>query len=545
MELVIGGEMLKTGKFLGEAVRDLALEGELALPPGCPPCESPGACRARVRDLRAAAREGAVYAEGFVEIELNYLAKPESEGADRREYAAFWTKEDGAALAFAEETPLAGVTPESLPEAEAAVRRVIFEAATGGPLRCRVELSLIIRVFGPETTRVAAADGLALPERVQVAREVIHLEEELGRAENEVALNTVLALPEIRPDLVRVLARTVRVADLGAEIVRGRVIVNGRLEVGVVYVGRTEEGTAIEANEWGGEGRAPIGFEAFLDLAAPEGALLEPRAFLGRCRVEVAGPREIKLEAALLVSVRAVRVREIPLVTGLVPGPEETVDLRWAQVDCADLLARREGELTLEATLELPPGKPGAARVLAVVVEPRELRAEASEGRCLCEGWLDADLFYLAEAAEAEEGELGFASWRHGLGSGLPVSDLLEIAEARPDLEAGLSWRTGRVRAELVDSRTVRLVVKIFVVARIFARRTIPAVMDAALVPLAPMAGRPSMLFYVVQPGDSLWNIARRYTTTVEALIRTNGLAEPEAVPAGTKLLIPKSPAAV
>ncbi|NLG84610.1 MAG: LysM peptidoglycan-binding domain-containing protein [Firmicutes bacterium] len=69
--------------------------------------------------------------------------------------------------------------------------------------------------------------------------------------------------------------------------------------------------------------------------------------------------------------------------------------------------------------------------------------------------------------------------------------------------------------------------------------------MDAAVVPLAPAAGRPSMLFYVVQPGDSLWDIARRYTTTVEALVRANGLAEPEAVPAGMKLLIPKSPVAV
>lgn len=545
MELVVGEELLKTEMFLGEAVRDLALEGELALPAGCPPFESLGACRARVRDLRAAAREGAVYAEGFVEVELNYLAQPEPEGTDRREYAAVWTKEDGAALAFAEELPLAEATPDSSPEVEAAVDRVVFEPTAGGSLRCRVEISLAVRIFKPETTRVAAADGLALPERVQVAREVVHLEEELGRAETEVGLNTVLALPEIRPDLVRVLARTVRVVDLAAEVVRGRIIVNGRLEVGVVYVSRTEEGTAIEANEWGGEGRAPIGFEAFLDLAAPEGAVLEPRAVLGRCRMEVAGPREIRLEVTFLVSVKAVRIREIPLVVGLVPGPEETVDLRWAQVDCGDLIARREGELTLETTLELPPGKPGIARLLGLTVEPRELRAEAAEGRCLFEAWLDADLFYLGEAVDAEEGELCFASWRHGLGGGLPVSDLLEIAEARSDLEAGVSWRLGRVRAELLDSRTVRLVVKIFVVVRLFTRRTMAAVMDAALVPLAPAAGRPSMLFYVVQPGDSLWEIARRYTTTVEALIRTNGLAEPEAVPAGTKLLIPKSPVAV
>ena len=48
------------------------------------------------------------------------------------------------------------------------------------------------------------------------------------------------------------------------------------------------------------------------------------------------------------------------------------------------------------------------------------------------------------------------------------------------------------------------------------------------------------MLFYVVQPEDTLWKIARKYETTVNTLTRSNQLANPERLEIGQKLLIPK-----
>lgn len=35
---------------------------------------------------------------------------------------------------------------------------------------------------------------------------------------------------------------------------------------------------------------------------------------------------------------------------------------------------------------------------------------------------------------------------------------------------------------------------------------------------------------YVVQPGDSLWKIAKRFDTTVEELARMNGIIEPDKI---------------
>lgn len=50
---------------------------------------------------------------------------------------------------------------------------------------------------------------------------------------------------------------------------------------------------------------------------------------------------------------------------------------------------------------------------------------------------------------------------------------------------------------------------------------------------------------YTVQPGDTLWSIARRNGVTVQELARANGLADPNTIFTGEHLTIPGSPPAL
>ncbi len=47
--------------------------------------------------------------------------------------------------------------------------------------------------------------------------------------------------------------------------------------------------------------------------------------------------------------------------------------------------------------------------------------------------------------------------------------------------------------------------------------------------------------YYTVQRGDTLSSIARRYNTTVEAILRANNIANPNYIYVGQRLLIPKA----
>ena len=49
-----------------------------------------------------------------------------------------------------------------------------------------------------------------------------------------------------------------------------------------------------------------------------------------------------------------------------------------------------------------------------------------------------------------------------------------------------------------------------------------------------------SLIMYVVQLGDTLWKIAKKFRSTIDEIVRTNGIEDPDKIYPGQKLYIPK-----
>ena len=54
-----------------------------------------------------------------------------------------------------------------------------------------------------------------------------------------------------------------------------------------------------------------------------------------------------------------------------------------------------------------------------------------------------------------------------------------------------------------------------------------------------PVAKKASVTIYVVNKGDTLWNLAKKYNTTIDSLVKINELEGNENITAGQKLIIP------
>lgn len=68
---------------------------------------------------------------------------------------------------------------------------------------------------------------------------------------------------------------------------------------------------------------------------------------------------------------------------------------------------------------------------------------------------------------------------------------------------------------------------------------TIPVINDITSTPLEEMEDY-SVIIYVVKAGDTLWKIAKRFGSTVDDIVRVNGIEMPDRLNIGEKVYIPK-----
>ncbi|HEX2369619.1 MAG TPA: LysM peptidoglycan-binding domain-containing protein, partial [Acidimicrobiia bacterium] len=93
----------------------------------------------------------------------------------------------------------------------------------------------------------------------------------------------------------------------------------------------------------------------------------------------------------------------------------------------------------------------------------------------------------------------------------------------------------------LIRRPTTRNRRAVVVLAALLTIGSIPSMASSAdATPLIATA-RNGPRYHVVQFGETLWQIAVRYGTTVGALVRANGIADPSLIYPGTRLVVPGS----
>lgn len=121
----------------------------------------------------------------------------------------------------------------------------------------------------------------------------------------------------------------------------------------------------------------------------------------------------------------------------------------------------------------------------------------------------------------------------------VPFSCLLESGKTSEDMEYSLTQAVEQLSVSLLGSDEIEI--RAVLAFRIFLKQPVRIrnIESVSLEPadLAEAAARPGIIGYLVQPGDRLWDLAKRYSTTVEGIREVNDLKEEEVKP-GDKLLI-------
>jgi len=370
----------------------------------------------------------------------------------------------------------------------------------GGRLMLRAEIPLEVRATSVSPAEaITGFDGLDDVELQLCETESLRT---VARGGTDTLIREEMALPadmEIRETLFGTARASV--ADVTGGM--GRAGVSGMVELEAVHAAQGDQPLLVT--------RHSFPFAQTVELSGEDGDMLDARAVIKDVAVVSQptddGGRILRAEVLLGLTARADRKERISVVSDAYTTAGDDLRLTRRTLMCRADDIRTQAAESGRMTLLLPDGAPPVRRVLAAFVNPVEVSFEQQGSRLAAEGKLDTTLLYMTDDSAApvsiHRTEAFHASFAAAVGQDADVSLTASQAEALP-----------------VTSDRVELRFLLHLDALECRNMPVTIVTEAQPTAAAPLTD--DLVLCFVQPGETLWDIARRYRIPLETLRELN-----------------------
>jgi hypothetical protein len=228
---------------------------------------------------------------------------------------------------------------------------------------------------------------------VELERQVLHKNKEIGKAFSQITLDDDYNLPDFKPDLTKVIRERGTVHFDEVHVNNGHVWFKGILEFEILYRTDLDSG---KINSLKGE----IPFQESLSIDAAQE--FDPVKVEGRIEdISVSVINSRKLSIRSLVEFRAVaeKPEEAEILTGV--KNEADCEIEKEQMDVLELVTDKKDTLRIRKELSLSSNKPNMHEILWNSVQLRGINSRMKNGEIEVSG--EALVYVLYSGAEEEE----------------------------------------------------------------------------------------------------------------------------------------------
>ncbi|MDP9751214.1 DUF3794 and LysM peptidoglycan-binding domain-containing protein [Thermoanaerobacter pentosaceus] len=355
--------------------------------------------------------------------------------------------------------------------------------------------------------------------KIQALKKKVKLMHTVGQNSIEVFVKDKIKVPEGEAPIQKVIKTDVEVKPEEIKITDNKVIVQGSVLCNILYISQEGEFGNLAAN---------LNYANFVDIP---GALSYMSAKTQEEVIDVSttvledekGENTIlDIEATIRVKVQVLETeeRELPIDAYGTKGYIQPVRENLTVIE---ELQSYKSQFVVKTNVELPSL---AKRFIDAVVIPVISDYSVDVDKLVLEGILDYTILYLSEEGSVKPYRDEY-----------PFKTFIEISQVKgPTL---VDIKISHVSYEIIAMKEIELKFAIDNTVDLLAEKEIEAIVDLKEIE-APRESdnKHSIVVYMIQKGETLWDIAKRYRVGLEELISANGLEE-EKVSEGMKLIIP------
>ncbi|WP_027339779.1 DUF3794 and LysM peptidoglycan-binding domain-containing protein [Halonatronum saccharophilum] len=515
-------EMVRVEYLIGEDTVRESITQEVEIPVAAKPdIERILEVKTQLRNIEYMVEDGGVTIDGVIDIGVMYVA----ETVEGDQPVHFFEGE----ITFSNFVEIPEAEADMSAFADVHILRASYDVVDERTLRLTVIIRKFAKVF--DYRQINIITDVTGIRKDLVEKELLRIENVVAEDVYQVIVGGIVDVPDRKPDIERVLKVTGGLVEADrADVTDDGVIIDGVFEGGVMYVAETVEG---DQPVHFAEGR--FDFSEVVDLpGVDEGMAAFTNIRVKRWDYTVrAEGRQVEVRAVIEVFVKVTEPKQMKVVTNILSDKVE-VEEKLLRVE--EVIGENTVTETITENLIVPDVKPDIERILEANAQLFDPTGTVEEGGVLIEATIEGSVLYVAATVEGDQPV-------HYFRREIDFSNFVSVPGAEPGMSSYINVILKRIRANRLGPRTVELSLTLSKFAKVTNFRQLTIVTDIVVVsPIVdkPVCDRPSRVVYVVQPGDTLYKIARRYRTTIDAIVDANNLVNPDYLEVGQKLVIPK-----
>jgi hypothetical protein len=422
-----------------------------------------------------------------------------------------------------------GVSKDDWVELKCGIVNIDYKMLNDRKINYRAVIDASVSVEG-RAEYDAVADIAGLPAN-QLKRRALSVKRSVDNKEALFPVKSELAIPPGKPNIREILQSRVSIANKEVRVGNGRVSVSGDVIVSPLYKGDDDE-NIIEFVEH----EAP--FSDFIDISGARENMyadvtLKPSEQYAQAKANSDGEdRLIDCEVAVAAAVKLFEQGEVSVLEDAFIV-NKTLNFKKERVSYPNLVCRNRNQCPVKEIVEIPQGCPDILQIFHVTGAAILDEVKVSDDKVSAEGVVETDVLYVAKSDDSP---------LYNCKTAIPFNQIIETKGARAGMDVTIDTSIDRAGFNMLSDREMEIRFLLSLNASVVDRSETEIITDVEFDDIDPaiIESAPGLTIYVVQRGDTLWSIAKRYNTSIEDVSAINDIEDPDKIKAGQKLIILK-----
>ena len=498
-------ESLSVNKLIATKAEVILVEGDMIVPDSKPDilntiCTSGVVCIYKKEVL-----EGKVRIDGNINTYIMYI--PDDENDKVRGITT--------ALDFSENIQIANVNEEMNCRVITRLKSIEAKVINGRKIGIKAAIEVEVKVYSNET--IAIVNSIPNSDGIQTLQENLLVNSLVGMGENKIFAKDTISINS-EDNLAEILKTNLCICNKDVKISYNKILAKADAQIKIMYLTEDNRIESVLAN-------IPIvGFIDIPDVTEENICDLEYEIRNIVLKPNQTEEHSIYVEIEVGVMANVYEEKEISLIQDLY-SPSE--NLEFNQRNITTMTDKRSNKDTLQIREKVTLEGIGDRNIIDVEVIPRIEKEHKKDNRIIYEGELELN-FILSNndlQVEIRSAKIPFDYSVDNLENGEEIFTNMEIEVLNKDFivqDGGIITCNIDLEITLNSYKTSKL-----------------NVIDEIQTNGEREKEDYSIMMYIVKKGDSLWKIAKDYGSTVEDIIRANGIENENLIMPGQKIFIP------